>query len=65
MDGGAFVAHFGYDNPNATTVEPPERQNVFSPATREPRPADRVRSRAASTDAFQVALGRRIAHLVV
>jgi uncharacterized repeat protein (TIGR01451 family) len=27
-----FLAHFGYDNPNTTTVEPPSSQNRFVPA---------------------------------
>ena len=26
-----FLAHFGYANPNATTIEPPSSQNYFSP----------------------------------
>ena len=26
-----FLAHFGYANPNATTIQPPESQNYFSP----------------------------------
>ena len=29
--GGKLLAHFGYRNPNATSVEPPAGQNVFSP----------------------------------
>ena len=28
---GGFLAHFGYANPNATTIEPPSSQNYFSP----------------------------------
>ena len=31
VGGGTFVAHLGYVNPNATTVEPPGGLNKFSP----------------------------------
>jgi uncharacterized repeat protein (TIGR01451 family) len=34
--GGQFVAHFGYDNPNGSSVAPPSNANYFSPD-----PADR------------------------
>lgn len=33
---GGLLAHFGYVNPNSTTIEPPSTENVFSPD-----PADR------------------------
>jgi hypothetical protein len=52
LDGG-FLAHFGYDNPNATSVEPPTDQNTFLPP-----PANRGQPTAFAPgrveDAFQV-----------
>jgi uncharacterized repeat protein (TIGR01451 family) len=48
-----FLAHFGYDNPNSTTVEPPSSQNFFAPA-----PPNRGQPTAFASgrveDAFQV-----------
>ena len=53
LDGGQFLAHYGYANPNATTVEPPADENRFSPA-----PPDRGQPTAFASgrvaDAFQV-----------
>ena len=50
---GKFLAHFGYLNPNPTTVEPPESQNRFTPG-----PSNRGQPSAFSSgrveDAFQV-----------
>ena len=43
LDGGGFLAHWGYDNKNGTTVEPPSDENKFSPGAGGPRPADGVR----------------------
>jgi hypothetical protein len=48
-----FLAHFGYQNPNPTTVEPPSSLNFFQPA-----PANRGQPTAFASgrveDAFQV-----------
>ncbi len=48
-----FLAHFGYDNPNSTTVEPPSTQNFFTPL-----PPNRGQPTAFASgrveDAFQV-----------
>jgi uncharacterized repeat protein (TIGR01451 family) len=48
-----FLAHFGYDNPNSTTVEPPSSQNFFAPL-----PPNRGQPTAFASgrveDAFQV-----------
>ena len=53
LDGGGFLAHLGYDNPNATTIEPPGDQNKFSPG-----PPNRGQPTAFAAgrveDAFQV-----------
>ena len=31
LGGGKLLAHFGYNNPNSTTIEPPASENSFSP----------------------------------
>ena len=31
LDGGNYLAHWGYENKNGTTVEPPSGENKFSP----------------------------------
>lgn len=53
LDGGQYLAHYGYANPNATTVEPPAEQNRFSPD-----PPNRGQPQAFASgrvaDAFQV-----------
>ena len=50
---GQFLAHYGYLNPNPTTIEPPAEQNSFSPP-----PANRGQPTAFASgrveDAFQV-----------
>jgi uncharacterized repeat protein (TIGR01451 family) len=48
-----FLAHFGYDNPNSTTVEPPSSQNFFTPIpTNRGQPTGFASGRI--KDAFQV-----------
>ena len=42
LGGGKFLAHFGYENPNPTTIEPPASENTFSPPPRS-RTADGLR----------------------
>jgi uncharacterized repeat protein (TIGR01451 family) len=53
LDGGQFLAHYGYANPNPTTVEPQADENRFSPD-----PPDRGQPTAFASgrvaDAFQV-----------
>ena len=53
LGNGRFLAHFGYTNPNATTVEPTSDQNSFTPA-----PPNRGQPTAFASgrveDAFQV-----------
>ena len=53
IDEGRFLAHFGYTNPNATTVEPSADENKFSPD-----PPNRGQPKAFGpgrvADAFQV-----------
>ena len=53
LDGGKYLAHWGYENKNDTTVEATGDQNTFSP-----RPADRGQPTAFAAgrveDAFQV-----------
>ena len=53
LDEGRFLAHYGYTNPNATTVEPSADENRFSPD-----PPDRGQPKAFASgrvaDAFQV-----------
>ena len=41
--GGGLLAHFGYDNPNASSVEPPASENLHARPC-EPRPAREVRA---------------------
>ena len=50
---GGFLAHFGYANPNATTIEPPSSQNYFSPGA-EDRGQPSAFGPGAHSDVFQV-----------
>ena len=53
--GSGLLAHFGYRNPNPTTVAPPKDENVFSPAPKN-RGQPEAFASGPKDDAFQVDL---------
>jgi uncharacterized repeat protein (TIGR01451 family) len=56
LAGGGFLAHFGYENPNSATIQPPVEQNAFSPPP-EARGQRQTFAPGRVEDSFQVESG--------